>query len=696
MQDLRCLRRGTIFHRKVDSEGFWIDKLKKRKVWVFNTTWIIKDHRLYPNNPQEQIPEPLSKMTKGDKKKYIADVRFMNYILQANPNDIYIQWSVNAKDICLNCNEKGHSSAETTDTVPSYDDKARPQAQSIDFELKLQHQKEKMACDVPWKSKLSTLNFENVLLKGQVESVVQERENIKLEFQKLFNSIKITRSQHQKEVDELIQHVIQKTYAYGDVRVENQDLLMTISKLKRKHVCVTSFKKQIADKAMNASNSKVNSKRSKPVTSQSTSKPEQGVGSSHSVIQLILWIVDIGCSKHMTGNLQLLRNFVKKFMGIVRFGNDHFAAITGYGDYVQAISLFVMSIMLKALGTIYFRATSTKSWLWHRQLSHLNYDTINQLTFHDLVDGHPKFKYQNYHLCSACEQGKRRKASLSPKLIPSTKSKLILLHMDLCGPMRVASINGKKYILVIVDDYSRFTWVYFLRTKDEAPDMIIDFVNQVQRNLKASILTIQTDNGTEFKNKKLRAFYAKLGIVHNTSIARTPQQNGVVEIPIATACFTQNRSIVHTRHNKTLNDRDDLGKMKTKDDIGIFVGYSESSHGFRIYNRRTKKIMEMINVKFDELPTMASECNNLEPGMNYANFNDSSEDSQSIPSTSDLDNLFGPMYEEYNVSSSQKVFDNYAANTLDNDHTSSSSSIFVDQDDASLIVVSSEEQVVTK
>ncbi|GJT25649.1 hypothetical protein Tco_0895586 [Tanacetum coccineum] len=110
----------------------------------------------------------------------------------------------------------------------------RPQAQSIDFELKLQHQKEKMACDVPWKSKPSTLNFENVLLKGQVESVVQERENIKLEFQKLFNSIKITQAQHQKEVDELIQHVIQKTYAYGDVRVENQDLLMTISKLKSK------------------------------------------------------------------------------------------------------------------------------------------------------------------------------------------------------------------------------------------------------------------------------------------------------------------------------------------------------------------------------------------------------------------------------------------------------------------------------
>ncbi|GJY17590.1 retrovirus-related pol polyprotein from transposon TNT 1-94 [Tanacetum coccineum] len=123
----------------------------------------------------------------------------------------------------------------------------------------------------------------------------------------------------------------------------------------------------------------------------------------------------------------------------------------------------------------------------------------------------------------------KQESFTSTKLLPSTGSKLEQLHMDLCGPMRVASINGKKYILVIVDDYSRYTWVYFLRTKDEAPDMIIDFINQVQRNIKAQILTIQIDNGNEFKNKKLRAFYAKLGIVLKTSIARMPQQNGVVE-----------------------------------------------------------------------------------------------------------------------------------------------------------------------
>nr|GEY05894.1 hypothetical protein [Tanacetum cinerariifolium] len=110
----------------------------------------------------------------------------------------------------------------------------RSQAQSIDFELKLQHQKEKMACDVFWKSKLSTLNEENVLLKTQVDYVVKERENIKLEYQKLLNSIKATRTQHQKELDGFIEHVNQKTYAYVDVRAQNQDLLMTIFELKNK------------------------------------------------------------------------------------------------------------------------------------------------------------------------------------------------------------------------------------------------------------------------------------------------------------------------------------------------------------------------------------------------------------------------------------------------------------------------------
>nr|GEV16814.1 retrovirus-related Pol polyprotein from transposon TNT 1-94 [Tanacetum cinerariifolium] len=180
-----------------------------------------------------------------------------------------------------------------------------------------------------------------------------------------------------------------------------------------------------------------------------------------------------------------------------------------------------------------------------------------------------------------------------------------------------------------------------------------------------------------------------------------------------------NRSIVHTRYNKTLyeliqgrkpniqyfhvfgslcyptNDRDDLGKMKPKADIGIFIGYSESSIGFCIYNHQTKKIMETIHVKFDELTNMASECNNLEPRMNYMNFQDSLEDLQLIPLKSYLDNLCGPLYEEYYATSLQEVSDKSTANTLDNEHTFSSSSIVVEEDKAPQIVSLSLEQVAT-
>ncbi|GJU39585.1 gag-pol polyprotein [Tanacetum coccineum] len=168
-----------------------------------------------------------------------------------------------------------------------------------------------------------------------------------------------------------------------------------------------------------------------PVVSKTKIAAVTPLSAKNKVVQIVLWIVDSGCSKHMTGDRSLLKIFVEKFMGTVRFGNDHFAAITGYGDYVQS------NITVSA---------STKSWLWHRRLSHLNFGTINDLTKHELVDGLPKFKYGKDHLCSACERGKSKKASHPPKVVPSNNSKLELLHMDLCGPIGVASINGKRNV----------------------------------------------------------------------------------------------------------------------------------------------------------------------------------------------------------------------------------------------------------
>ncbi|GJX88218.1 retrovirus-related pol polyprotein from transposon TNT 1-94 [Tanacetum coccineum] len=133
------------------------------------------------------------------------------------------------------------------------------------------------------------------------------------------------------------------------------------------------------------------------------------------------------------------------------------------------------------------KASKTKSWLWHRRLSHLNFGAINHLARHGLVRGLPKLKFEKDHLCSACAIGKSKKKPHKPKSEDTNQEKLYLLHMDLCGPMRVASVNGKKYILIIVDDYSRFTWVKCLRSKDEAPYFIIKFLKMIQLLLKAPV-----------------------------------------------------------------------------------------------------------------------------------------------------------------------------------------------------------------
>nr|GFC80478.1 retrovirus-related Pol polyprotein from transposon TNT 1-94 [Tanacetum cinerariifolium] len=150
------------------------------------------------------------------------------------------------------------------------------------------------------------------------------------------------------------------------------------------------------------------------------------------------------------------------------------------------------------------RASSTKSWLWHQRLSHLNFDTINDLAKNDLVAGLPKFKYHKEHICPSCEQGKSKRAYHPPKPVLNSRQRLHLLHMDLCGPMRIASINGKWYVLVIVDDYSRYTWVHFLRSKDEAPEVIIKFLKRITLLLQSPVIIIRTDNGTEFKNLVLK------------------------------------------------------------------------------------------------------------------------------------------------------------------------------------------------
>ncbi|GKA05417.1 retrovirus-related pol polyprotein from transposon TNT 1-94 [Tanacetum coccineum] len=317
----------------------------------------------------------------------------------------------------------------------------------------------------------------------------------------------------------------------------------------------------------------------------------------------------------------------RSFSGTVRFGNDQVAKIMGYGDYQLGNVIISRVYYVEGLGHNLFsvrqfcdadlevafqknqqtspicllsKASKTKSWLWHRRLSHLNFSTLNKLAKDGLARGIPILKFQKDHLCSACALGKSKKSSHQPKAEDTNQEKLYLLHMDLCGPMRVESTNGKKYILVIVDDYSRFTWVRFLRSKDEAPDAII----------------------------KLFVITMKMSASHQTSVARTPQQNGVVErrnqtlveaartmlifskVPlflwaeaINKACYSQNRSLIRLCYNKTpyelthdkkldlsflhvfaslcypTNDSEDLGKLNAKADMGLFVALASEQFG---------------------------------------------------------------------------------------------------------------------
>ncbi|GJV17964.1 retrovirus-related pol polyprotein from transposon TNT 1-94 [Tanacetum coccineum] len=242
-----------------------------------------------------------------------------------------------------------------------------------------------------------------------------------------------------------------------------------------------------------------------------------------------------------------------QFLGIIKFGNDQVAKIMGYDLEVafrkhtcfvrnlegvdllsgsRGINLYSLSIkdmMMYSPICLFSKATKTKSWLWHQRLSHLNFGALNHLARNGLVRGLPRLKFEKDHLCSTCAIGKSKKQSHKPKSKDTNQEKLYLLHMDLCGPMRVASINRKKYILVIMDDYSRFIWVKFLASKDEAADFVIKFLKMIQVRLNVAIRNICTDNGTEFVNQTLRDYYEQVDISYKTSVARTLQQNGVVE-----------------------------------------------------------------------------------------------------------------------------------------------------------------------
>nr|GEW25469.1 hypothetical protein [Tanacetum cinerariifolium] len=198
------------------------------------------------------------------------------------------------------------------------------------------------------------------------------------------------------------------------------------------------------------------------------------------VVQIVLYYLDSGCSKHMTGDRSQLTIFVNKFLGTVRFGNDHVAMIMGYGDY---------EIGNVTISRVYFVDGLRHNLFFVRQFCNSDLEVAfrqhtcfirNLEARKGLVQGLPKLNFEKDHLCSACAMGKSMKKSHKPKSEDTNQEKLYLLHMDLCCPMHVESVNGKKYILIIIDDYSRFTWVKCLRSKDKAFDFIIKFLKMIQ------------------------------------------------------------------------------------------------------------------------------------------------------------------------------------------------------------------------
>ncbi|GJX89058.1 putative ribonuclease H-like domain-containing protein [Tanacetum coccineum] len=351
-------------------------------------------------------------------------------------------------------------------------------------------------------------------------------------------------------------------------------------------------------------------------------------------------VVDSGCSSHMTGNKAYLSDYEDYNRGFMDFGSDpNGGKIMGKGKIRTAnldfddvyfvdelkFNLFSVSQMcdkknsvlftdteclilspsfkllddsqavLRAprqngvysldlknivpsggITCLYANATIDESKLWHKRLGHVNFKNINKLGKGHLVRGLPSKVFVNDHTCVACKKGKQHKTSCKAKLEGTIRKPLELLHMDLFGPVSVERINKKKYCLVVTDDFSRFSWVFFLATKDETNEILYKFITGLKNQLNHKVKIIRCDHGTEFKNHAMNEFCAKKGIKREFSVARTPQQNSVAKrknrtlietartmlanslLPIPfwaeavnTACYVLNRVLVTKPQNKT-------------------------------------------------------------------------------------------------------------------------------------------------
>ncbi|KAK1607177.1 hypothetical protein QYE76_030850 [Lolium multiflorum] len=419
------------------------------------------------------------------------------------------------------------------------------------------------------------------------------------------------------------------------------------------------------------------------------------------------WVLDSGCTSHMTGGKNLVKELRPNINNItVSFGDNSTSEVLGFGKVVVAHNITLVDVMLvKTLGynllsvsalgkmgfavfidndivvllwsktlkvafvgyrehnlyVVDFSGTTTSSamclfgkadvgWLWHRRLAHVNMRTLQSLHKGNHIVGlMESVSFAKDRVCRACVEGKMHDSPHPSKTIISSKRILELLHVDLFGPVTHASLGAKKHCLVIVDDYSRYTWVYFLKTKDETQQIFIDFATEVQRQHNLLIMAIRSDNGSEFKNYTLNDFLSDEGIRHQYSAAYTPQQNGVAERKnrtlmdmarsmmaeyksrynfwaeaISTACHSSNRLYLRKGLNKTpyeilTGNKPNisyfkvfgckcfyqikgvrLSKFAPKALEGIFVGYGAESHTYRVFDVSSGIIIESCSVKFEE------------------------------------------------------------------------------------------------
>ncbi|GJX12361.1 ribonuclease H-like domain-containing protein [Tanacetum coccineum] len=324
------------------------------------------------------------------------------------------------------------------------------------------------------------------------------------------------------------------------------------------------------------------------------------------------------------------------------------------------------------------KSTTDESNVWHRRLGHINFKTLNKLVKGNLVRGLPSKVFKNDHTCVACQKGKQHRASCKAKLERLITAPLHTLHMDLFGPTFVKSINHASYCLVITDDCTRFSRVFFLTSKDETSGIIQTFIRQIENQLNHRVKIIRSDNDTEFKNRDMLEFCGNKGIKQEYSTARTPQQNGVAErmnrtlikaartmladslLPttfwaeaVSTACYILNRVRVTKPQNKTpyellfghkpvisyirpfgchvtiLDTLSVLGKFDGISDEGFLVGYSLNSKAYRVYNLVTKRVEVNLHVNFlEEKPNVKGVGAGISPNSNENASEEENEDTE--------------------------------------------------------------------